>query len=293
MVEDHPGEEFKNVKWGMFILKYMKSAFERQIEEAVRIQEGAEPGEILNSKAEYNQSALPRLVTRLGDREKEMKEWEKEKLIEKEKENKLEEKIRQLRKQNNKIRLQTEKNHQPKKKQRTETSYISIRDTWGPIQPAMAPKRNIAKKDIEYKERNRKRRKIEKDGEILTNLRKVEGKSYLGEEIKDFELEEERDWEQVLKNHKEKIEKQTQEKQKRIADAEIKKKSWELYKECKIFLEENERNWEKLRVEREVENKKKERLYVARIKQEQAEAEVVPSSVKLEVIVEVVVKVSS
>ena len=190
MVEDHPGEEFKNVKWGMFILKYMKSAFERQIEEAVRIQEGAEPGEILNSKAEYNQSALPRLVTRLGDREKEMKEWEKEKLIEKEKENKLEEKIRQLRKQNNKIRLQTEKNHQPKKKQRTETNYISIRDTWGPPQPPMAPERNIAEKHIEYKERNRTRRKIEKEGKILPSLRKVEEKSYLGEEIKDFELEE-------------------------------------------------------------------------------------------------------
>ena len=168
----------------------MKSAFERQIEEAVQIQEGAELGEILNSKAEYNQSALTRLVTRLGDREKEMKEWEKEKLIEKEKENKLEEKIRQLRKQNNKIRLQTEKNHQPKKKQRTETNYISIRDTWGPPQPPMAPERNIAEKHIEYKERNRTRRKIEKEGKILPSLRKVEEKSYLGEEIKDFELEE-------------------------------------------------------------------------------------------------------
>ena len=37
--------------------------------------------------------------------------------------------------------------------------------------------------------------------EVLTNLKRAEDKSYLGEEIKDFELEEERDWEQVLKIH--------------------------------------------------------------------------------------------
>ena len=113
-----------------------------------------------------------------------------------------------------------------------------------------------------------------KENEVITNLRRVEDKSYLGEEIKDFELEEERDWEQVLKHHKEKLEKEKQDKENRIRDEEIEKKSWELYTECKMFLEENEKNWEKLRTERELENKKKERLYVARCKQEQVKERV-------------------
>ena len=42
MVAVHEGEEFENIKWGMFILKYLRTAFERQIEEAVSIQKYAE-----------------------------------------------------------------------------------------------------------------------------------------------------------------------------------------------------------------------------------------------------------
>ena len=36
----------------------------------------------------------------------------------------------------------------------------------------------------------------------------------------------------------------------RIEKSEIKEKSWALYKECKNFLEENEKNWEKARKDR-------------------------------------------
>ena len=107
MVEAHPNEQFEDVKWGMFILKYLRTAFERQIEEAVHIQQNIEDGVLLNSKAEYNQSSLPRLVTRIGDREAEKKQWEKEIRIEKEEEERIEEKIRQLRKSRNRMRLNT------------------------------------------------------------------------------------------------------------------------------------------------------------------------------------------
>ena len=54
-IDSHEGEEIKNVRWGMFIIKYMRTIFERQIEEAVTIQRKSEGGEILNSMAEYNQ----------------------------------------------------------------------------------------------------------------------------------------------------------------------------------------------------------------------------------------------
>ena len=45
---------------------------------------------------------------------------------------------------------------------------------------------------------------------------------------------------------------------------------WELFEECKQFLEENERSWEVRRLEREAERKKKERLQTANAKKEKS-----------------------
>ena len=47
-----------------------------------------------------------------------------------------------------------------------------------------------------------------------------------------------------------------------------------LYKECKKFLETNERNWEQRRIERELEMKKKERLSIADNKREKLKEKV-------------------
>ena len=64
------------------------------------------------------------------------------------------------------------------------------------------------------------------------------------------------------------MQKEVEEKKNRLERQEIKEKSWELYIECKRFLEANEKNWEKHRIEREQELKRKERLQLARYKQE-------------------------
>ena len=103
--------------------------------------------------------------------------------------------------------------------------------------------------------------------EHLTNIRRIEDKVVEGEEITEFEVEIV-DWDKVLKDHKERLENETKEREERLEKKEIKEKSWELYKECKIFLENNEKNWEKLRNEREIEMKRKERLARAREQQE-------------------------
>ena len=58
MLDKHEEEDMKDVKWGMFILEYKRLAFERQISEAVKIQEESSNRNILNSKAEWNQSSL-------------------------------------------------------------------------------------------------------------------------------------------------------------------------------------------------------------------------------------------
>ena len=71
-------EDFQEIKWGMFITRFMRTAFERQIEEAVTISREADEHSILNSRAEWNQCALPRLTTRMGDMGEEVKKWENE-----------------------------------------------------------------------------------------------------------------------------------------------------------------------------------------------------------------------
>ena len=54
----------------------------------------------------------------------------------------------------------------------------------------------------------------------------------------------------------------------------MKEKSWALYKECKNFLEINDRNWGKRKEERGIERKKIERLSIAHAKQERLKSKI-------------------
>ena len=146
MIFKHEGEEFQNIKWGMFVVKFQRSSFERQINEAVTIDRESKTTEILNSKSEWNQSQLPRLVTRIGNPNEELKRLENEIAEEKKVEEELEKKLRTLRKEKNKKRLITEKGQPAKKRQKIQDSeYISIRETWGPPLPT-APKKTQKKR---------------------------------------------------------------------------------------------------------------------------------------------------
>ena len=68
ILDKHKGKQPGEVKFLMKAVKFHKSAFERQIQEAVLIQANR-AHHLLNSKSEYNRCALPRLGTRLGERE--------------------------------------------------------------------------------------------------------------------------------------------------------------------------------------------------------------------------------
>ena len=92
--DNHEDEKFDDMKFGMRIRMHAKSAFERQIQESVLIQQESGNHNILNSRSEYNRCALPRLTTKLGDEEFSI--WKKELLEEKKKEIELEGKIRKL-----------------------------------------------------------------------------------------------------------------------------------------------------------------------------------------------------
>ena len=81
MLTDHEGKDMAEIKWGFYRTRMKKSAFERQLEETVCIERKSKENIIiLNSMSQWQNSALPRLVTRKGnaENERELKE-EKEK----------------------------------------------------------------------------------------------------------------------------------------------------------------------------------------------------------------------
>ena len=86
----------------MRIVRTHRSSFERQIFEGIRIQKESKEHEILNSKMEYNRCALPRLVVKVGEGCGKGKD--KQKREEERKEAEIEQKIVELKKQNENIR---------------------------------------------------------------------------------------------------------------------------------------------------------------------------------------------
>jgi hypothetical protein len=95
-IQHHDGRDPQEVRFHMRVLQYHKSAFERQIDEAVKIQTSRKTSKIMNSKSEYNRSSIPRLGLKMGHKSFSTKselELENEK---DEEEKATEEKIRQM-----------------------------------------------------------------------------------------------------------------------------------------------------------------------------------------------------
>jgi hypothetical protein len=91
-----------DVEFRMEVLSFSCMAYERQIMEAVEIQLHRNDHHLLNSRAEFNRSAIPRLGLKLGDNEyKERKGEERE---EEEREETILAKIRELKKKRNRER---------------------------------------------------------------------------------------------------------------------------------------------------------------------------------------------
>ena len=103
IVAAHSEEEIEDIEFHARIVKYTRTSIERQIRESTLIQESRENNHVLNSKAEYNRCSIPRLTTKLG--EKETKDWlkkhEKTAWEEKEQEAELRKKIFEIRKERN------------------------------------------------------------------------------------------------------------------------------------------------------------------------------------------------
>ena len=65
--EKHHEEELEDMIFGGKIIENARTAFTRQVNESVEIQNQKTKHIILNSKSEYNRCALPRLTTKLGE----------------------------------------------------------------------------------------------------------------------------------------------------------------------------------------------------------------------------------
>ena len=118
-MDRHEEEKVDDIKFGIRIIKYTRTPFERQILESVKIQQERQDHFLLNSRAEYNRCAIPRLSSKIG--ENEFKKWEEEGEREKEREEVLKEKILKLKfekqRRDQEERKQANKERQPKTKQ--------------------------------------------------------------------------------------------------------------------------------------------------------------------------------
>ena len=71
----HGENEIVKIRFDVKVVKTTKSSFERQILESVVIQKERHHHLLLNSRADYNRCAVPRLTTKIG--ESQYKKWEK------------------------------------------------------------------------------------------------------------------------------------------------------------------------------------------------------------------------
>ena len=260
VVAKHEGQDLGEIKFGMSILHHNRSAFERQIREAVKIQQERKDHVLLNSRSEYNQCSLPRLTTRMGDNQ--LWEWEQEMKQEKEEEDIILGKIRQLRKSRNKARLTTGKSEPGAKRRKTaEDNYISIREVWGP--PTISAPQKTSPLEETQPAPQKKRLKVDNEPRYLEIITPEETPILWGEEL-DMEKYEVWDWEEAMKNHRRKLEEERAKREERLEEHEKKRKHWELAKVCKSYLEENNKNWATRRRDRELERQKIERLEVTK-----------------------------
>ena len=70
-LKHHDGENPDNMKIGMKIKSFRRSAFERQVAEAVTIQQAQKTHHLTNSKSEYRACKLPRISIKMGDKDHE------------------------------------------------------------------------------------------------------------------------------------------------------------------------------------------------------------------------------
>ena len=257
----HPEQDPVEVQFGMKVIKYTQSSFERQIRESVTIQVERKHHHLLNSRSEYNRCSLPRLCAQIG--EGEYKEYNKELELEKTEEEKIEKKIRELRKHRNKLRLHPTREQGPRTKRRklNNTEYISIEETWG--QPETSKPRKNKEIPTENTENENKKKREQSPrpprGSPSPGTREQENRTSINmtEEVEEhLDIE----WDEKFSEHRNEILREQDKRTEHTEPEKEKEQSWELYRLCKTFLEENSETWRTRKIQRENEKNRIKRL---------------------------------
>jgi hypothetical protein len=290
-VEIHGEEDFKKLQFGIKVIRYAKSSFERQIMESVEIQENRHH-HLLNSRSEFNRCAVPRLMCKLGD--KTFKKHEQEMELDMAREETQVYKIRELIKARNKERGQRLNRKAPAAKRRKlDNEMHEARQDQQELEKSSQEKR----KSDESHETDTQPPKRMKTSDIRQFMQAERDKNttscletpqeqfpeaepaqetppqephgvHLGEAI-ETELV---DWESIFTQHLEETRRLEKEKQEKIELANKKEKSWEMLRECTSFLKQNEKTWkidlEKPHLKKKQEDKQR-RLELARIQKEE------------------------
>ena len=260
----HQEQEMSEVQFGMRIIRSCQSSFERQIYESVIIQQERKHHHILNSRSEFNRCSLPRLAAQVGENEYE--KYSEELKQEKIQEEKLEKMIITLRKKKNQSRLVPSKSEQSGAKRRkiNDQEYISMKEIWGKPK-ASVPKKNKATEQPEITQQNKKPRNenwnwnktsesTKKTTVRLTNCRTIENKpKEIENNIGKEGWQDPVDWNKILVEHRNRLEQEALERVNRYKKQAQKHESWELYRLCKKFLEQNNEKWNKRKEQDEIE----------------------------------------
>ena len=128
----------------------------------------------------------------------------------------------------------------------------SPRPVRGPPSPDKVPKLDY---EIEKQAQNERRgdetsiknKNAKTNNVVLTNIRTIQDT----EKNSDIELD--LNWDKRIEEYRQEIERQEKERMDRINKKEQKEQSWELYRECRKYLVENSKAWEKRKIAREEE----------------------------------------
>ena len=240
--EVHLEEDLQEMKFGCRIVKQSRTAFNRQINESVEIQNNSQH-HILNSKSEYNRCALPRLSAKIG--EESLKGLQQKRMEEKKQEAELLDKIRTI-----KVRRSFARRNQPSRKE----------------QPA-EKRRRIDKEEykrVVQKSEEAKKREVEEDETATRPEESVKFypifKKRRAEMIKPKENSEntenpveykEKDEEeltleeQIEVKNKEMEEENIRREERRKVAAKLSQR-WELLRVCRDIMKEDGINWSKV-----------------------------------------------
>ena len=143
-----------------------------------------------------------------------------------------------LRKAKNKERLMPVKgdNGGTKRRKIDNNKYITIQENWGPPPTTTASKKNLESPERDQEPVNKKQRTTEQQRpERINNIITLEKKVNEGPIECGLEWEEPRDWDKVLREHKERIEMEEQE-QEQVRKAKKKDRKLELIQPMQAVL---------------------------------------------------------